>query len=83
MSAIRRAQAIESTQADKQRLESSRETDPLTQILNRRALMERLSHEMERARRYGLTLSLLMVDLDHFKLVNDTYGHPVGTRRCA
>ena len=40
--------------------------------------MDRLSAELERARRYGLALSLLMVDLDHFKLVNDTYGHPVG-----
>jgi two-component system cell cycle response regulator len=78
VSAIRRAQAIENTQADKQRLEILARTDPLTQTHNRRALMERLSHELERARRYGLTLSLLMVDLDHFKLVNDTYGHPVG-----
>jgi two-component system cell cycle response regulator len=78
VSAIRRAQAIESTQADKQRLEILARTDPLTQTHNRRALMERLTSELERARRYGLTLSLLMVDLDHFKLVNDTYGHPVG-----
>ncbi len=78
VSAIRRAQAIENTQADKQRLEILARTDPLTQIHNRRALMELLSAEVERARRYGLTLSLLMIDLDHFKLVNDTYGHPVG-----
>jgi diguanylate cyclase (GGDEF)-like protein len=40
--------------------------------------MELLSAELERARRYGLTLSLMMIDLDHFKLVNDTYGHPIG-----
>ncbi len=78
VAAIRRAQAIENTQADKQRLEILARTDPLTQTHNRRALMELLSAELERARRYGLTLSLLMIDLDHFKLVNDTYGHPIG-----
>lgn len=78
VSAIRRAQVIESTRADKQRLEILARTDPLTHTNNRRALMERLTSEMERARRYALSLGLLMVDLDHFKLVNDTYGHPIG-----
>jgi len=53
-------------------------TDPLTLTLNRRALVDRLDEEMERARRYGLVLTLLMVDLDHFKRVNDTHGHLVG-----
>jgi two-component system cell cycle response regulator len=78
VSAIRRAQMIESTRADKQRLEVLARTDPLTHTANRRALMERLNGELERARRYALSLSVLMVDLDHFKLVNDTYGHPIG-----
>ena len=78
VSAIRRAQAIENTQADKQRLEVLARTDPLTQTHNRRALLERLTAELERARRYSLSLSVLMIDIDHFKQVNDTYGHPIG-----
>jgi two-component system cell cycle response regulator len=78
VAAIRRAQVIESTRADKARLEVLALTDPLTQTHNRRALMERLTEELERARRYSLQLSVLMVDLDHFKAVNDSYGHVVG-----
>lgn len=78
VAAIRRAQLIEATRADKARLEVLALTDPLTQTHNRRALVERLTAEMERARRYSLHLSLLMVDLDHFKAVNDSYGHVVG-----
>jgi diguanylate cyclase (GGDEF)-like protein len=76
--AIRKAQLIESTQADKARLEQLASTDPLTGLLNRRALMERLTAEIDRAARYGHELVLLMIDLDHFKLVNDTYGHMAG-----
>ncbi len=75
---IQRAQAVESTMADKARLEQLAQTDPLTQLLNRRALTERITAEMERALRYDSSLSVLMVDLDHFKKVNDTYGHLVG-----
>ncbi len=50
-------------------------TDALTRLLNRRALLERLSVEVDRARRFKQQLSLLMVDLDHFKNINDQYGH--------
>jgi two-component system cell cycle response regulator len=78
VAAIRRAQVIESTRADKARFEVLALTDPLTQTHNRRALMERLTSELERARRYALHLSVLMVDLDHFKVINDSYGHVVG-----
>lgn len=53
-------------------------TDALTGLYNRRALMERLSAEIERHSRSGLTLGLLMLDLDHFKRINDRYGHPIG-----
>ena len=78
VAAIQRAQLLETTRADKARLEALATTDAVTTLLNRRALVDRLSHEMERARRYGTPLALLMVDLDHFKDINDTHGHLVG-----
>ncbi len=53
-------------------------TDELTGLRNRRFLMTRFSEEFERARRNGGTLGLIMIDLDHFKRINDTYGHPFG-----
>jgi diguanylate cyclase (GGDEF)-like protein len=53
-------------------------TDPLTGIGNRRWLEERLPVELERARRRGHALALVMTDIDHFKRVNDTFGHQVG-----
>lgn len=53
-------------------------TDVLTDTANRRALMENLTEEYRRARRYGHPFTLLMIDLDHFKTVNDRYGHEGG-----
>lgn len=52
--------------------------DSLTGLLNHSRLLEQLDHEMRRAMRLGKTLSLVMIDIDHFKSVNDTWGHPVG-----
>jgi len=52
--------------------------DPLTGMWNRGAILESLEKEVWRSRREGLSLGLLIADLDHFKSVNDTYGHPVG-----
>lgn len=78
VAAIRRAQALESTRADNRRLEELATTDALTRLINRRALMDRLSVEVDRARRFRSQLSLLMVDLDHFKSINDQHGHLVG-----
>lgn len=53
-------------------------TDHLTGALSRRAWMDRAGAEVERARRYGQALSVAIMDIDRFKLVNDTHGHPVG-----
>jgi len=61
-----------------QKLEKLATTDPLTGIANRRKMTEQIAHELERARRFHHPLSLLMIDIDHFKRINDTYGHEVG-----
>ncbi|MDD2432568.1 MAG: diguanylate cyclase [Clostridia bacterium] len=53
-------------------------TDPLTGLLNRRAFIDRLESEINRYQRLEESLSLIMVDLDDFKKVNDNYGHLVG-----
>jgi diguanylate cyclase (GGDEF)-like protein len=53
-------------------------TDGLTGLYNHRYLQERLQQEIKRAERYRRQLSLVMADLDHFKLYNDAYGHPRG-----
>jgi diguanylate cyclase (GGDEF)-like protein len=54
------------------------ETDPLTGCLNRAAFLERAHEEWERSRRYGSSLAVLMIDLDWFKEINDTFGHVAG-----
>ena len=54
--------------------------DPLTGLTNRRGLMERLRQEWSRIQRYGGVLSFIMGDVDHFKRLNDTYGHTTGDR---
>ncbi len=54
--------------------------DPLTGLYNRRYLNERLPQEIVRAYRYDRSISLIMLDIDHFKEVNDRYGHHVGDR---
>ena len=52
--------------------------DPLTRIFNRKHFNQEIESEVSRARRYGRPLSMLLMDLDHFKRVNDTHGHPAG-----
>jgi diguanylate cyclase (GGDEF)-like protein len=54
------------------------EHDDLTGLWNHRVIMKRLHQEVERAAREGAQLSVILVDLDHFKRINDTYGHPAG-----
>lgn len=62
----------------RERLERLATTDALTELWNRAYFMGTIRKEMERARRYGEPFSLLMLDLDHFKRVNDTRGHAAG-----
>jgi diguanylate cyclase (GGDEF)-like protein len=53
-------------------------TDGLTSVFNRRFFMERIRQEVKRVNRYGSSVSVLMIDIDHFKKINDTYGHQAG-----
>ncbi len=55
-------------------------TDPLTGAWNRRQLEDAVAGEMRRSSRYGHPMTLLLLDIDHFKQVNDTHGHPEGDR---
>ncbi|MBI5443431.1 MAG: sensor domain-containing diguanylate cyclase [Deltaproteobacteria bacterium] len=55
-------------------------TDPLTGLLNRRYFQERLAEEVDRAKRHDHPLSLIMIDIDHFKAYNDANGHPAGDK---
>jgi len=61
-------------------LHSAATTDQLTGLYNRRALEERLKAELQRASRHGLHTSIVLIDIDHFKLVNDNLGHLEGDR---
>jgi len=61
-------------------LQRSATTDPLTGVYNTRFFHEVLNREAARAKRYRTTLSLLMIDVDSFKAINDTYGHEAGDR---
>jgi diguanylate cyclase (GGDEF)-like protein len=61
-----------------QRLEDLSAHDPLTGLYNRRKFEEFLAFEVERAHRHNHRFSLIMIDLDDFKFINDTYGHPIG-----
>lgn len=64
--------------AHRQKLEELSVRDGLTGLYNRRELEKRLYEEIQRARRYHRSLSVLMLDIDHFKNVNDRYGHQAG-----
>jgi len=68
-----RAQRVALTDAERRA-----ETDPLTGVLNRRSLIERLDAAGARARARGLPIAVLFIDLDHFKQINDSFGHQAG-----
>ena len=63
-----------------EQVRSLAEIDPLTGLFNRRHFSELMRREFERARRYGHPFSVIMLDVDHFKGMNDAYGHAVGDR---
>lgn len=72
------ARDITTSKQAEQQLEFLATTDPLTGISNRRRFDGVLHVEIARSRRYGVPLSLVMFDIDHFKRINDSLGHPVG-----
>ena len=61
-----------------EKVEALSRTDELTNLPNRRAWDEEIRREFARSRRLGFEVSVAMIDLDHFKLFNDSYGHPAG-----
>ncbi|MCX6076534.1 MAG: diguanylate cyclase [Campylobacterales bacterium] len=63
---------------DKKRVEELAVTDQLTKIFNRLHLENSFKQEVDRAKRYNATFSVILLDIDHFKAVNDNYGHDVG-----
>ncbi len=72
---LRAALRVRDLQDELRRLAS---IDPLTGMLNRRAFLEHFEREVDRTGRYGNELGLAILDIDHFKNVNDTHGHDVG-----
>ena len=61
-----------------QELDRQARSDPLTGLLNRRGFDAQMNHDLALARRSGRPLSIITVDVDHFKRINDTHGHDVG-----
>lgn len=70
--------AIRSREEAQKKLEYQAKIDVLTGLRNRRAFLEKLDSEIERSHRYSRPLSLLMIDLDYFKKINDRFGHSAG-----
>ena len=78
VASLEKAYDLESAVTGQEQYRHLAETDPLTGCYNRRALTERLEQEMDRAARYATMLTCMMIDIDNFKQINDTYGHLVG-----
>lgn len=72
------ARDITARKQDEEQIRKLATTDTLTGIANRREFTHRLQNEIERSKRYGTTLALVMYDFDHFKQVNDRFGHTAG-----
>jgi len=76
--ALGRWRRIQQGKADQEKLEKLATIDSLTGVYNRRVILRKLDEEIGRAKRYREELSLSMLDIDHFKKVNDQYGHLIG-----
>jgi len=77
-SLARERQLLATLQADNEKLHALATTDPLTRVQNVRSFHDILDHEFKGAVRYAKPMSLFMLDVDHFKVINDTHGHPCG-----
>lgn len=77
---IKQVQDITERKLLEQRLEKQARTDFLTGLANRRHFLEVAERELARVQRFGTPLSLVMLDLDHFKGINDSYGHEAGDK---
>jgi two-component system cell cycle response regulator len=80
VAALEKAYDLEHAVLGQEQLRRLAETDPLTAVYNRRALMQKLEQEMDRAARYATRLTAMMIDIDNFKHINDTHGHLVGDK---
>ncbi|MGE3525467.1 MAG: diguanylate cyclase [Gemmatimonadales bacterium] len=80
VAALEKAYDLESAVEGQREFKHLAETDPLTDTFNRRALVEKLVQEIDRTARYGTVLTCLMLDIDNFKQINDTYGHLMGDK---
>jgi two-component system, cell cycle response regulator len=78
VSSLEKAYDLESAVLGREQMKQLAETDPLTEVYNRRALFDKLAQELERANRYGTVLACLMIDIDRFKQINDDRGHLAG-----
>ena len=76
--ALAKWRQIQQAKADQEKLERLANFDSLTGLYNRRVILHRLDEQIKYVRRYGEELSLIMLDIDHFKKVNDQYGHLIG-----
>jgi len=76
--AMEKAELYEKLERQREELERRSRVDDLTSLYNRRTILQILENELYRSSRYEMPLSVLMLDIDHFKQINDTYGHNFG-----